>query len=462
MPFEIRIPRLVVAGTASGVGKTTFTVGLVYALRSRGLKVAVFKCGPDYLDPTYHSRAAGVRSHNLDGWMMGREAVTATFVRAAAESDIAIIEGVMGLFDGASATDESGSTAEIAKWLDAPVLLLVDASGMARSVAAVGRGFAEFDPELQVSALIANRVGSKGHLELLREASARPPVIGGLPNEASAAFPERHLGLRTAEELAGVDALFSRWGALVNEWCEVDKIISIAAKAPPLPGAIPMTATARRTSRCTIGIAYDEAFHFYYEDNLARLESAGARLIRFSPIHDTRLPEVDGLYLGGGYPETYAAELQRNVAMREQIAEFAARGGIVYAECGGLMYLCRELQTLDARTYRMCDVVPARTIMCERLQALGYVEGRTLHNSIFGPGLGFRGHKFRYSRIESLSSKVAPAFAIRRTRNGAELEEGFSLNNVIASYVHVHWASNPNLAEAMAGACVRARATTNK
>src|SRR5579875_3343585 len=259
MRSEIAIPRLVVAGTSSGVGKTTFTVGLVRALRSRGLKVAVFKCGPDYLDPTYHARAAGATSHNLDGWMMGGEAVVSTFVRASEGADIAIIEGVMGLFDGASATEQSGSTAEIAKWLDAPVLLVVDASGMARSVAAVGRGFAEFDRELRLAALICNRVGSKGHLEILKEASAHPPVIGGLPKEASAAFPERHLGLRTAEELAGVDALFSRWGALVNEWCEVDKIISIAAKAPPLPGAIPMTATARRTSRCTIGIAYDEA-----------------------------------------------------------------------------------------------------------------------------------------------------------------------------------------------------------
>lgn len=451
------IPRLVVAGTSSGVGKTTFTVGLVRALRSRGLRVAVFKCGPDYLDPTYHARAAGSLSHNLDGWMMGRETVIATFVRAVADADIAIIEGVMGLFDGASATDESGSTAEIAKWLDAPVLLVVDASGMARSIAAVGGGFAGFDRELRVAGLVCNRVGSKGHLELLREASDRPPVIGGLPKEVSARFPERHLGLRTADESAVPDARFSRWGELVNEWCDPDEIISIAAKAGPLRTDPSIAATARRKSRCTIGVAYDEAFHFYYEDNLARLENAGARLIRFSPIRDVRLPVVDGLYLGGGYPEAHAAELEGNAAMRQQIAAFAAAGGVIHAECGGLMYLCSELQALDERIYSMCGVVPARTIMCERLQALGYVEVRTLNDSIFGPaGIAFRGHQFRYSRLELLSSKMPPAFAIRRRRDGVTLEEGFMLNNVIASYVHAHWSSNPGMAEAMVAACVRA------
>src|SRR5579875_814310 len=462
MRSEIVIPRIVVAGTSSGVGKTTFTVGLVRALRSRGLKVAVFKCGPDYLDPTYHARAAGATSHNLDGWMMGREAVVSTFVRASVGADIAIIEGVMGLFDGASATDQSGSTAEIAKWLEAPVLLVADASGMAGSIAAVGRGFAEFDRELRVVALICNRVGSKGHLEILREASAHPPVIGGLPKEASAEFPERHLGLRSADELAVADALFSRWGELVNEWCDLDEIISLAAKAGTLQTDALIAQAIRRKSKCAIGVAYDEAFHFYYEDNLTRLENAGARLIRFSPIRDVRLPVVDGLYLGGGYPEAHAAELERNAAMREQIAEFAARGGVIYAECGGLMYLCSKLQTLDGSIYRMCGVVQARTIMCERLQALGYVEARTLNDSIFGPaGLGFRGHQFRYSRLESLSPNRAPAFAIRRRRDGAEIEEGFSLNNVIASYVHAHWASNPTMAQAMVEACVHAGGKTN-
>jgi len=455
MRSEIKIPRLVVAGTASGVGKTTFTVGLVRALRSRGLRVAVFKCGPDYLDPTYHTRAAGSVSHNLDGWMMGREAVIATFARASAGADLAIIEGVMGLFDGASATDQSGSTAEIAKWLGAPVLLVVDTSGMARSVAAVGRGFAEFHPAVRVVGLICNRVGSKSHLNLLREASQHPPVLGGLPKDSSGSFPERHLGLRTADERSVPDALLSKWGAVTGAWCDLDQIISIAAKAEPLRTEAAETSSAgRRETKCVIAVAYDEAFHFYYEDNLARLEGAGARMIRFSPMHDTQLPPVDGLYLGGGYPEAHAAELAGNASMRLQVAAFAAAGGAIYAECGGLMYLCSELRTLDGGLYPMCGVVPARTVMRDRLQALGYVEAQARRDSIFGPaGLRFRGHQFRYSTVESLSNKIEPAFVIRRRRDGALLEEGFQIRKVIASYVHAHWASNPAMAEAMVEAC---------
>jgi cobyrinic acid a,c-diamide synthase len=457
MSSEAKIPRLVVAGTASGVGKTTFTVGLVHALRSRGLKVAVFKCGPDYLDPTYHARAAGSKSHNLDGWMMGREVVIETFTRVSSGSDVAIIEGVMGLFDGASPTEESGSTAEIAKWLDAPVLLVVDASGMARSIAAVGRGFATFDPSLRLAGLIANRVGGESHLKLLREASEHPSVLGGLPKDSSASFPERHLGLQTADERIVPDALLAKWGDLVAHWCAVDEIISIAAHGAPLRVNIAITSSSgRRESECAIAVAYDEAFHFYYEDNLARLEKAGARLIRFSPIHDPNLPTVDGLYLGGGYPEAHPAELAGNFSMRQQIADFASAGGAIYAECGGLMYLCSEIRTLDGGSYPMCGVVPARAVMCDRLQALGYVEVQTRRDSIFGTaGLEFRGHQYRYSGLEFLSTEIEPAFLVRRRRNGALIEEGFQIRNVVASYVHAHWASNPAMAEAMVKGCAR-------
>jgi cobyrinic acid a,c-diamide synthase len=389
--------------------------------------------------------------------MMGRDAVLATFVRTSKDADIAIIEGMMGLFDGASATNQSGSSAEVAKWLNSPVLLVTDASGMARSIAAVGRGFADFDRELQVAGVICNRVGSKGHLSLLREASDRPPVLGGLPSDSSATFPERHLGLLTADEQAAPETLLSRWGDLVGEWCDLDEIISIASKAGRLQAQF--AATSRpdpRDTRCTIAVAHDEAFHFYYEDNLARLENAGARLIRFSPIHDSRLPLADGLYLGGGYPEAHAAELESNASMRRDIHTFAAGGGAIYAECGGFMYLCSELRTLDGAQYPMCGIVEARTVMCDKLQAIGYVEAKTQRNSIFGPaGAAFRGHQFRYSRVEALSNEGEPAFAIRRTLFGDTLDEGFQIHNVIASYVHAHWASNPAMPEALVEACVR-------
>jgi cobyrinic acid a,c-diamide synthase len=388
--------------------------------------------------------------------MMGREAVLGTFVRTSDGADMAIIEGMMGLFDGASATSQSGSSAEIAKWLNCPVLLITDASGMARSIAAVAHGFADFDRNVRVAGLICNRVGGKGHLDLLREASDRLPVLGGLPSDCSSAFPERHLGLLTADEQSAPDALLSRWGELACEWCDLDEIIAIASKAGPLE-----IATAARSDRdlrdgkCTIAVAYDEAFHFYYEDNLARLKNAGARLIYFSPIHDDRLPDVDGLYLGGGYPEAHAAEIESNAAMRRDIHAFAAAGGAIYAECGGFMYLCSELRTLDGMLYPMCGIVPARTVMSDKLQALGYVEVETRRNSILGPaGASFRGHQFRHSRVEPFSN-YEPAFSIRRTFDGVSLDEGFQIQNIIASYVHAHWASNPAIAEALVDACVR-------
>ncbi len=222
MSRTLNIPRLVVAATGSGAGKTTVTVALIAALRARGLKVAVFKCGPDYLDPTYHRRAAGVTSHNLDGWMMGHRAVLATFARATHDFDIAIIEGMMGLFDSATPTGDQGSTAEIAKWLRAPVLLVVDACGMARSIAAMATGYARFDAALKVAGVICNRIGSLGHLDILREASCEVPVVGGLPMTSELAFPERHLGLRTADENAVPERLFEGWGKLAEAWFDLD------------------------------------------------------------------------------------------------------------------------------------------------------------------------------------------------------------------------------------------------
>src|SRR5208283_370028 len=234
MSRSLNMPRVVIAATGSGVGKTTATVGLISALRARGLRVAAFKCGPDYLDPSYHRRAAGVTSHNLDGWMMGRDAVLATFARASRGFDLAIIEGMMGLFDSATPTGDEGSTAEIAKWLEAPVLLVIDASGMARSIAAMAAGYAHFDRALNVAGVIANRVGSRGHLDMLRMASSQVPVGGGLPSNADAAFPERHLGLRSADEDAVPQRLFDTWGELAAQWLDLDTIVAIARAASAL------------------------------------------------------------------------------------------------------------------------------------------------------------------------------------------------------------------------------------
>jgi cobyrinic acid a,c-diamide synthase len=452
------VPRLVIAGTSSGVGKTTAMVALTRALRATGLRVAVFKCGPDYLDPTYHARASGSASQNLDGWMMGQDAVRATFARASRGADIALVEGVMGLFDGVAPTGDEGSTAEIAKWLGAPVVLVVDASGMARSIAAVAQGFASFDPELRIGAVLANRVGSAGHLDLLRKALRSPPILGGFPRDLEHGFPERHLGLFTADDARVPEALLEHWGATATTWCAIDALVALARTASPLTAPVE-DAPAAASTRCRIGLAYDEAFHFYYADNLARLEAQGAELVRFSPLHDASLPDVDGLYLGGGYPEAHAGALSANTAMRDAVRAFAARDAPVYAECGGLMYLTRAIVTLEGARHPMVGLVPTEARMCGKLQALGYVEVETQAKTILGgAGSRFRGHQFRYSELSPPPEGIEHVYSVRRRRGGDTAPEGYRVGSVIASYVHAHWASNPRIAGAFVESCVRFRA----
>lgn len=457
MTARVQIPRLVLGAASSGSGKTTLAVALLAALRRRGLRVAAFKCGPDYLDPGYHARAVGAPSHNLDGWMMGRDAVLATFARAVRGADVAIVEGVMGLHDGASPASDAGSTAEIARWLKAPVTIVLDASGMARTAAAIAGGLAGFDPRLRVAALVCNRVGSRGHLELLREAVAAPPVVGGLPARTDLAFPERHLGLVTASRRVLPDDRVAAWARLAEEWLDVDALLAAARAAPPL--ALPDPAPAPpAASHCRIGVAHDEAFHFYYEDNLARLEALGATLVRFSPLHDVGLPDVDGLYLGGGYPEEHAPALAANVGMRRAVRALAASGRPVYAECGGLMALAAAIRTRDGREHEGVGLLPGTAIVHERLQALGYAEVTTRAPSLAGPaGTRLRGHQFRYSELAGVPDAVPRVYSVAR-RRGEPLLEGYApAPNVLASYVHAHWASCPAVAEALVAACAATR-----
>lgn len=449
--------RLVVAGTASGVGKTTVVVALARALRARGLRVALFKCGPDYLDPTYHARAVDGPSHNLDGWMMGRDAVRASFADASRGADVALVEGVMGLYDGASATGEEGSTAQVAKWLDAPIALVVDASGMARSLAALVRGFVSYDPALRVAAVIANRVGSEGHLGLLRDAQRTPPVVGGFPKDVEHAFPERHLGLRRADDAVLPAELLDHWGAQAERWLGVDALLARARAAGPIaeseaPGRAPVDRT------CRIGLARDSAFHFYYADNLRRLEELGAEIVPFSPVEDRALPQVDGIYLGGGYPEVFAERLAANVSMRDAVRAFAEAGGPVYAECGGLMYLTQAIVTAEGERWPMVGIVPSEARMRDRLQALGYVEVETQTRTILGEaGTRFRGHQFRYSELSPAPhpSSMEHVYSLRKRRGEETSREGYGWRNVVASYVHAHWASNPSVAESFVRACIR-------
>jgi cobyrinic acid a,c-diamide synthase len=440
------IPRLVIAGGGSGVGKTTLVALLALAFRARGLRVQCFKCGPDYLDPTWHKRASGREPQNLDSWMMGREAVLQTFVDATVDADIALIEGVMGLFDGAEPTRDVGSTAEISRILQAPVVCALDAKGVARTILPLYLGLKQFDPEVKTVGLLANRVGSKGHLDLLRKACG-DELLGGLPKDPSLAIPERHLGLHAALSDVFDEERIQVWTQLAQEWLDLDRLWELAAVAPALD-AEPTRVSLPKKKRCRIAVAYDEAFHFYYSHNLQLLQKAGAELVYFSPLKDRELPQnIQAVIIGGGYPEVHAAQLAEQGSMRDSLRLFAEEGGTLFAECGGLMYLCRSIQTLDGHEYPMLGLLPARAIMQPKLQALGYTEVEQDAPTILGPaGLRFRAHQFRYSLLEE-DEKIPNVWRLRGKRQGSVIQEGYARGRILASYAHGHWASNPSIAE---------------
>jgi cobyrinic acid a,c-diamide synthase len=443
--------RLVIAGTHSGVGKTTVTLALMAALRRRGLVVQPFKAGPDFIDPGHHTAVCGRPSRNLDTWMLSDDTVRALFARAAADADVSIIEGVMGLFDGRSAEDPRGSTAHLARVLDAPVLLVVDAGAVAASAAAVVKGFADFDPGLRVAAVLCNRVAGARHYALLEAAVHRhTPVVpaGWLPRRPDWHIPERHLGLITAEDWAGQATGLDpeRLAAAFEETVDVDLLLRLAegpalAPGPGLP-AEPAPAARR------VAVARDAAFCFYYEDNLDLLRAAGAVLVPFSPLHDAELPAgVEVVYLGGGYPELHAGRLAANTALRDDLRAFQRQGGRIYAECGGLMYSCRELVDGEGRSFPMLNLLPARTVMQKRLAALGYVTWRAAGATPLGPaGTELRGHVYHYSRLEPLGP-LRPLAELYR--DGEARPDGFASGGLLAGYGHLHFASRPQAAAAL-------------
>jgi cobyrinic acid a,c-diamide synthase len=455
--------RLVVAGTHSGVGKTTVALALMAALRRRGLTVQPFKAGPDFIDPGHHTAVCGRPSRNLDTWMLGDDVVRALFARGAAGADVSVIEGVMGLFDGRSAEDPRGSTAHLAKLLDAPVLLVVDAAGAAASVAAVVKGFAELDPGVRVAAVLCNRVAGPRHYAYLEPAIRRhTPVApaGWLPRRPEWHIPERHLGLVTRDDLGGGAAadLGARAQAL-EATANLDLLLELSAGQTPASGGRqpPDTlnhpgADAPRSPVCRVGVARDAAFCFYYQDNLDLLKEAGAELVPFSPLRGPELPAaLDLVYLGGGYPELHAERLAANTAMTDSLRAYHRRGGRIYAECGGLMYCCRELVRADGRAFPMLDLLPARTFMQGRLAALGYVTWRADGGTLLGPpGTEARGHEFHYSRLEPLGP-LSPAARLQREGEAAK-PDGFTAGGLLAGYAHLHFASSPSAAASLVSA----------
>ena len=453
-----RVRGFVVAGTHSGVGKTTLTLGLLAALRNRGVSVQPFKIGPDFIDPGYHAAVCGRQSRNLDGWMLPRTYNCATFACGLHDGAVGVVEGMMGLFDGRDGDDEAGSTAEMAKWLGLPVVLVVDASGMARSVAAVMHGFATFDARLDVAGVIFNRIAGPGHLRFLEEAMRGLPrvrLLGGVPTEETVSLPERHLGLVTAQERPLSRERTGALAALVERHVDVFALLELCGSSPVLRLTSREESSADDDAGPAIrfGVARDEAFCFYYPENLELLERAGARLVFFSPLREASLPaDLNGLYLGGGYPESHAARLSANTPMREAVRAHIERGKPVYAECGGFMYLTRGIRDAAGRFFPMVGAYPTAVRMLPRLSRLGYVEVDVEASAGLFPPMRVRGHEFHYSELESpmpssgQGARIAPIYRVRGRTADESRADGYVYRRCLAGYPHLHFGSNPRFA----------------
>ncbi|MGW0293822.1 cobyrinate a,c-diamide synthase [Streptomyces tuirus] len=454
------VPRLVIAAPSSGSGKTTVATGLMAAFAARGLAVSPHKVGPDYIDPGYHALATGRVGRNLDAYLCGPELVGPLFLHGAQGCDIAVVEGVMGLYDGAAGEGDLASTAHVAKLLGAPVVLVVDASSQSRSVAALVHGFASWDPEVRVGGVILNKVASDRHEELLREAleQAGVPVLGALRRAAQVSTPSRHLGLVPVAERQGaaVEAV-AAMAAQVVDGCDLGALEALARAAGPVPGGSAPWTPASPTHHPTrsdeadqqrapvVAVAGGPAFTFSYAEHTELLTAAGAEVVTFDPLRDEELPErTAGLVIGGGFPEVYASELSANEPLRKAVAALAERGAPVAAECAGLLYLCRELDGLP-----MCGVLDASARMTERL-TLGYRDAVAVGDSVLAAaGTRMRGHEFHRTVVEP-GSGAEPAWGVRGPRPRVE---GFVERGVHASYLHTHWASEPGVARRFVERC---------
>ncbi len=451
-----------IAGTSSGVGKTTVSLALLAAMRRRGLCAQPFKGGPDFLDTGHHTRIAGRAARNVDTWMLSPEANLSVVAQAADDADALLVEGMMGLFDGKSGDSDVGSSAEIAKLLKLPVILVLDASKSARSLAAVMLGFEMFDPDLTLAGLILNRVASERHYQLLESAIAgacRTQILGWLPREESITIPERHLGLRTAGESADLVSVAQELETLANlaeRHLDLDRILALQCG---LDWSFDRTRRVPAGEPVRIGVPQDLAFSFYYEDNLDLLREGGATIVHFSPLKDGELPrDLDALYLGGGYPELYADRLSSNVSMLRSVRAFAASGRLIYAECGGMIYLAATLVSADGTKHEMANVLPLSIMMTGKLVQFGYVTVELTRACLLGPaGLVVRGHSFHYSRFVE-QPVVTTNYHLQYSLAGKEEAEGFSVGNVLGSYIHLHFRANPVVAEYFLQAVRQARA----
>jgi len=438
--------RLVLAGTGSAVGKTTISTGIMQAL-SQEWKVQPFKVGPDYIDPTYHTMATGNISRNLDSFFMSNGQIREAFERGikVSNSEIGIIEGVRGLYEGISPIEDVGNTASVAKALKAPVVLILNARSLVKSAAAIVIGFKTLDPTISIDGVILNQVKNRKHLLKAKEAVEKlsdTPVIGGIPRDDTISVEQRHLGLVPAVERENILQYIQNWGRVMEENLDLDILLSIMKAAKKLPKGREPVWKKEKSQKVKLGVAKDEVFSFYYQDNLEALEANHAELIYFSPLNDAQVPDVDAVYIGGGYPEIFARELEANQLMRKSLKKFHQDCFPIYAECGGLMYLTRSINR-----HEMCNVFPYHSHMTKKPQALSYVIACARNdNIIVKKGEEFKGHEFHYSKLELEGAKPKFAFKILRGRGITGSMDGLLSDNTLAGYVHTHVAACPNFA----------------
>jgi cobyrinic acid a,c-diamide synthase len=444
---------LIIAGERSGVGKTTVTLALLSSLCQRSQSVQSFKVGPDYIDPMFHTAITRRPCRNLDPFLTSEQYVQHCFARHSAGVEYALIEGVMGLFDGAAGTDLA-STAHIARHLKLPILLVVDCSRLSRSVAAIVHGYRSFDPELVIAGVILNRVGSDRHAQMLTDALAplRIPIVGILHRQEQIQIPDRHLGLVPTNELLGLQTLFDKLAHLAEACFDWSVLLPLLATQPQ-ERADSLALPISLTPPMRIAIAQDAAFNFYYVDNLDLLRHFGAELIPWSPLANEALPEgVQGAYLGGGFPEVFAAQLADNEVAQRSLRTAIESGLPTYAECGGLMYLCEAITNLKGQPHPMVGILPTTATMQSRL-TLGYRSATTLNPTVFlQSGETVRGHEFHHSQLTARPER--PVFEMRSLNQHQSHTEGWSIHNVHASYLHLHWGSTPQLPMAFLRNCL--------
>ncbi|HSO93207.1 MAG TPA: cobyrinate a,c-diamide synthase [Candidatus Dormibacteraeota bacterium] len=455
---EVRTPRLMIAGTASSVGKTTLTAGLIAAFKARGLTVQAFKVGPDFIDPAYLAHVSGRPCRNLDSWMLGEAALRQVLAHGSVGADLAIIEGMMGLFDGRGGNTE-GSTAEVAATTRAPVVLVIDVGHMAETAAAIALGFKTYPSSVKIAGVLLNNVGSDGHRRTVEEAiwnGARLPVLGALPAIPGVGIPERQLGLLPVIENKAWDRMIALLAEATERQVDLDLLLRIAQKAELMPLVREKVQERASTEhRVRIGVAYDEAFNFYYPENLELLEEHGAEIVPFSPLEDAAIPKhLGGIYLGGGFPEVFAEPLALNLSLAESLQRANRAGMPIYAECGGLMFLARSLQTESGERYRMAGIVPVDVEMDGEVHRFGYRQVLSLEDSILSPkGQSFRGHEFHWSRVRNQDPLIKPAYQMINAEGDHIGYEGVVTPNLLASYVHLHFGQNPLLVERLVARC---------